>query len=302
MTATPRGPETARPGGRLWNRGLVISVAGVLAIPVVLGAGLGLFQINPVEAEMLSSAGLDAHLLLDSFPDNDLIVEIAYQTSAGPPPPSAVATLLDRINETCQKGSVTVDEHSFVDQKSSFSEADLLHLDQVERRHWPVPGTMSLFYLYLGGSYSPVGGVIGAAFRASSIAVFEGTIASSLFSSSTPVITTVMVHEFGHELGLVGIVGNAPNEDPAHPDHSTDPNDVMYWQVDSTQIAGLGSSPPTQFDAADLNDLKTVRATIIPTEVLPWAVLAGCLLFAVLLVRREARRRRAARSGASAGR
>lgn len=285
------------PRGRVWTKGLIVEVAILLAITPILGVALGFFEVNPVEAEMLSGVGDDAQLLLESFPDNSLTVEIAYQQSIGPPPATAVSTLLDRINETCSKGSVTLDEHGFSSAAAEFSDSDLASLAQQLRQYWPVPGSMSLFYLYLDGSYRSDSSVIGLAFRASSIAVFEGAIDSdsSLLGNAAAVTTTVMVHEFGHELGLVGIFGSAPNEDHTHPPHSDDPNDVMYWEVDTTQIALLGSNPPTQFDAADLSDLTSVKQAIIPYEVLPWLVLVTCVVAAGLLVYFDVRRRPRAR-------
>jgi hypothetical protein len=279
---------------RVWTKWLAVQVAIVLALPVILGVTIGFFQLNPVESEMLSGVGDDAHLLLNSFPDNTLTVEIAYQQSVGPPPSAAVSTLLDRINETCSKASVSVDEHAFASTATTFSDSDLTTLDQQLRQNWPAPGSMSLFYLYLDGSYAPDNSVIGLAFRASSIAVFEGTIGSdsSLLGNSVADTTTVMIHEFGHELGLVGIFGHVPNEDLSHPPHSDDPNDVMYWEIDSTQISLLGATPPTQFDAADMSDLSMMKTTLIPYEILPWVVLAICIIGAVVLVYFDLRRRR----------
>jgi hypothetical protein len=278
---------------RVWTKPLAVEVAIILVLPVILGVVVGFFQFNPVESEMLSGVGDDAHLLLNSFPDNTLNVEIAYQQSLGPPPAAAVSTLLDRINETCSKASVSVDEHAFASTTTTFGDSDLTTLDQQLRQHWPAPGPMSLFYLYLDGSYAPDNSVIGLAFRASSIAVFEGTIVSdsSLFGDATAVTTTVMIHEFGHELGLVGIFGQVSNEDPGHPPHSNDPNDVMYWAVDTTQISLLGATPPTQFDSADMSDLSMMKETLIPYEVLPWVVVMICITAAVGLVYFDLRRR-----------
>ncbi len=275
---------------RFWTRSLTLEVAFLLATPVVLGAVVGFFEINPVEGELLAPVGSEAHLLLDGFPDDRLVVEIAYQASIGPPPGAAVTTLLERINQTCQKSSVTVDEHAFASTATSFSPTDLLALETKVRQTWPFWGTMSLFYLYLAGSSSGNPQEIGVAYRGSSMAIFGGTIATApgLYTASE-ITSTVMVHEFGHELGLVGIVGSAPNEDPSHPYHSNDPSDVMYWAVDTVAVSSITTGPPTNFSQPDLMDLATVRATPILYETVPWAVLALTISVAVLflLVRRR---------------
>ncbi|MCI4345811.1 MAG: hypothetical protein L3K07_03555 [Thermoplasmata archaeon] len=292
MAAEVKGPGSRRWSGR---RILAVQLAIVLLIPPVLGAVLGWLGLNPTTAESLSPVGSEAHALLNSFPDSKLLVEFAYQESGGPPPAASVSTLLDRINETCQKSNVVVTEHSFASGQSSFSRSDLWALETGNRQSWPEPGTMSLFYLFLAGTYSGDSTVLGLAYYGSSIAVFAGTITSSAGSGATAVTTTVLVHEFGHELGLVGIVGSASNEDPAHPYHSSDPNDVMYWSVDSTALlAGLlgGSAPSNQFGAADLSDLSTVRSTPIFQELYPWVVLAATLMIAAVLVLRSHRRGR----------
>jgi len=289
---TGSGPPRGSGRRRVWTRRFAVTVALILAVPVVLGVTVGFFELNPVAAELLTPVGYDAHLLLEPFPDDSLVVEIAYQASAGPPPASAVSTLLSRINETCEKASITVDEHEIGSTATSFTVNGLLSLEEQTRQHWPVPGVMSLFYLYLDAAYGPESDVIGLAYRGSSSAIFEGTIVGDSFlTDAAAVTTTVMIHEFGHELGLVGIIGNAPNEDHAHPPHSDDLNDVMYWEVDTTGISVLGQTPPTNFDAADLSDLNTVKGTPIWTELLPWAVLATCLIAAALIVRSDLRTR-----------
>lgn len=263
---------------------MVVEIALVLAVPVVLGVAAGFFEVNPIEAEMLSPVGGEAHLLLDAFPDDSLVVEIAYQSSIGPPPLVAVSTLFARINQTCQKASVTLDEHSFSSSQSSFSVSDLVALEPHVRQTWPTWGTMSLFYFYLDATASDNPNEIGVAYRGSSIAVFAATIqATPGFATPTAVTTTVMIHEFGHDLGLVGIDGLAPNEDPHHIYHSNDSSDVMYWAVDTTALSSLSGSTPTNFSQADLNDLKTVRGTLVPYEILPWIVLVVSGLVALLL-------------------
>ncbi|HZY71292.1 MAG TPA: hypothetical protein VFF67_10005 [Thermoplasmata archaeon] len=285
MRPRPRDPGRVSVAGAL-------TLAILLVLPFVLGFVVGWFFLNPPQEEQFSPVGSEAHELLNSFPDASVTVEIAAP-SGDAPPASAVELLWARMNETLQKSSIHFVEETYTSGQSRFTTTDLWTLERSVRTTWPAPGSMSLFYLFVPGGYGPDASVIGLAYYGSSIAVFPATIASAAGGTSAAVIATVMIHEFGHELGLVGIIGSAPNEDPNHPYHSSDPNDVMYWAVDTTQIlAGLlGGGPPTQFDAQDLQDLSTVRNTVILQEVLPWAVLAVLLGSAVGVVV-DLRRRR----------
>lgn len=274
--------------------GGVVTVAVLLVLPLVLGFAVGWYFLNPPQQERFDPVGSEAHELLNSFPDGALTVEIAAP-SGDAPAASAVNLLWNRMNETLQKSSVRFVEETYSTSRTSFTTDDLWNVETSVRTTWPSPGTMSLFYLFVPGAYGPDGTVIGLAYYGSSIAVFPGTIAAAAGGSSAAVTATVMIHEFGHEIGLVGIIGSAPNEDPNHPYHSSDPNDVMYWSVDTTQILTglLGGGPPTQFGAADLQDLNTVRNTPILQETLPWAVLATLLLAAAVVafdLRRRGRR------------
>ncbi|MDE1821671.1 MAG: hypothetical protein KGJ23_11795 [Euryarchaeota archaeon] len=270
-----------------WSKVLAV-VLLVLSVPV-MGVVVGWYGMNPRANEAYAPVGSDAHLLLNNFPDSRLVVELDAAPGYAPPA-SAVSTLLDRINETTSKSSVSVVSYTISTTSSSWTTSDLLALQASVRQSWPSWGTMTVCYLFVPGTFQEGSSAIGVAYRGSSIAVFPDVITANIPSYDPQLfpemMTTVLVHEFGHELGLVGLVGSAPNEDPAHPGHSTDTNDVMYWQVESTSyLPGIlsGPPPPTQFDSADLQDLQTVRSTVIPLEVLPYLWLLLVALVVVLV-------------------
>jgi hypothetical protein len=276
-------PSRSPRGG--WTRLRAAFVVGFLVLlPLPLAAGFGWFGLNPVQAERTAPVGSFAHHLLTSFPDDRLVVEIASAPGAAPPAAS-VSLLWNRMNETLQKSSVRFVTETIATSGASFTTDGLFSVEQADRQYWPSPGQMALFYLCVHGSYAGESGVLGLAFRGSSIAVFSDTIAAVAGGDPAAITSTVLIHEFGHEIGLVGLIGNAPNEDPAHPGHSSDPNDVMYWAVESTAgLGGLlgGAAPPTQFAAADLADLQTVRNTPIALELIPPVVVAICWMAGVV--------------------
>ncbi len=282
-----------------WSRARVLVVVVLLLlVPVGLGAGLGWYGLNGPMEERLNPVGAFAHELLNGVPDDRLVVEIAAP-SGELPAAASISVLWSRMNETLQKGSIDFQLETYGQASGGALTTDgLFALEDQVRQTWPTVGTMSLFYLVVAGSYAGGSSVIGLAYAGSSIAMFASTIPGGI-ASNPGVVSTVLVHEFGHEIGLVGVVGSASNEDPNHPGHSNDPNDVMYWQVETTAILGGllgGQGPPTQFDAADLADLQTVRSTPIGQEILPWVVVGVVLAAAIAVVvawSRQGRRPRA---------
>lgn len=282
---------------------LAFTLVVLLALPIGLGLALGWYGMNPSAAEGWTPVAGDAHLYLNNFPDSKLVVEFDYASGLAPPA-SAVSILEQRINSTTGKGTVQVVEYPMTTSASSYSVSDLLALERQVRHVWPSWGTMSVCYLLVPGTYSDDYSVLGLAYQGSSVAVFSDVIQSNAPGQYSNIMATVMVHEFGHEMGLVGLVGSAPNEDPQHPGHSTDPNDVMYWQVETTSIFGGllgGSATPNQFDVADLVDLSTVRATPIAGEVIPYIALLfdliGFLALAIVVVRQRRPRKSPAPAG-----
>jgi len=96
------------------------------------------------------------------------------------------------------------------------------------------------------------------------IAMFKPVIASSSSFSSVRAFVeqTVLVHEFGHEIGLVdnGIAMETPHIDSAHGAHCTNQDCVMFWSNSGGNILNfianhMSSGSKMLFDANCLADV-----------------------------------------------
>ena len=196
-----------------------------------------------------------------------LLVEIDY-ADGHTPRSSATDLLKTRIQGTLQKpGGTTFEEKAFTPSKSSYTDDDLLAVESQKRNHQPGGDTMVLYILYLNGHHARDTSnekILGVHYGRASIAIFKETIDSSggvigsLFSAND-VERSVLVHEFGHTIGLVnnGLKMVKNHEDPQHRAHSTNKESVMYWAVDTTLgLAGLTGSIPNEFDSDDLADVR----------------------------------------------
>jgi hypothetical protein len=129
-----------------------------------------------------------------------------------------------------------------------------------------------LHLLFLAGHSSADNGdgkVLGVTFGHGPIAIFAATVDHACDANPLPhlgcsvpaVYKSVVLHEFGHALGLVnnGIPMVKDHEakscNGANPKaHSANQNSVMFCTVDTSAVIAL-SAPPSSFDADDLADL-----------------------------------------------
>jgi hypothetical protein len=115
--------------------------------------------------------------------------------------------------------------------------------------------------LFVRGSHEAGENVLGVASRGDVLSMFPDQYRSLGAGLSPQAIeASVVMHETGHILGLVGHVVRPQRQDPDHPGHSPNKASVMYWAVETDDIiSAFVGAPPKEFDADDLADLELIR-------------------------------------------
>lgn len=198
-----------------------------------------------------------------------LILEVDSQAGATVDQ-GAISALVDRMRQIVDKpgGVEFVGGNGFQSDREEWTTADLRSAAAENRNNYSSADTVVVYALFVkGGLFS--GGqetnAIGVAYNASEFAIFSDKIdgTGGLLGSDTAVYRAVLIHEWGHLLGLVniGYTSEIDHEDPDNPGHSRNRDSVMYFAIDSTLVTQLFSGPPPdQFDDADLADLEGIRS------------------------------------------
>lgn len=203
------------------------------------------------------------------------------------PPGEAMATLRNRLEGVVNKpeGIEFRSDETLPARGGTWSDKDLLQLSDAHRDVKTGGKTASLHLLFVDGSYE-TSGVLGVTYsekRGDGSVVASGPIvifSQSIRDACAPVVlvspcvdidtywAAVLVHEFGHALGLVdnGVPMQRNHEASScdtgggsRPDqgHSSNSNSVMHCAIETFDITNVfgGGGPPTTFDADDRADL-----------------------------------------------
>ena len=216
---------------------------------------------------------------LSSAEYTSMIVEIDYDSGYSPEQ-SSVDLLKTRLEEVCDKPNGI----DILLTETNFEHSGSWTAEDVREKSWEHkandPQTSSTLYwqaIFPSGTYSD-SGVLGVAVDASTVAIFKETVEDAegpIFNrpSAEEIENSVLVHEFGHLLGLVNLVYKSPvdHEDKDHPGHSNNEDSVMYWAVESADIGNIITGQlPDEFDNDDLNDLSGILSGEIPVRDQLW--------------------------------
>ena len=220
------------------------------------------------ESENRGIPGGLALACLDSSKYTEIVIEVDYEEGYQPKS-SSTDLLKQRLEQVCDKPdgvTITFTETIFGNQGSWTSDDVRYHAWENKENQPQTSSTLHWQVLFPSGTYSD-DSVLGVAVDASTVAIFGDSVEEAkgpFFGrpSAEEVENSVLVHEFGHLLGLVNIVYQSlvEHEDPDHPHHSNNDESVMYWAIDSTSIGNIISGDlPNEFDEYDLKDLTDMK-------------------------------------------
>ncbi|MEX0685438.1 MAG: hypothetical protein WD267_11435 [Balneolales bacterium] len=213
------------------------------------------------------SPGDSANDLLSDENFKTLIVQIQYMEGAEPTS-AALDGLEEFLGERGNKSSIEIRVHEPlpVGGKEFYSFTEIRALEDEHRTEYNRSDTIAVYYLYVdGGSEGDTENsfVLGAAYRNTSLVMFQKNIESVSGGLGRPpkavVETTVLNHEFGHIMGLVdtGSEMQTNHKDSSNGAHCDNSNCLMHYTARTNDIATLitGGSAP-ELDQNCLDDLQ----------------------------------------------
>jgi hypothetical protein len=209
--------------------------------------------------------GTMARNYLRASPARRLVVEVAWV--AGLEPNQGALDHLSQVlgDVTDKPGGVSVLRgRSFASSKSSYSVADIRAVESQNRGRFSGGDTVTMWIVYLNGSFADQEGALGLAYGATSAAVFRDRLndAATALILEPAIERAVVTHEVGHLLALINIGYHSArdHEDPEHRSHSRSNKSVMYWAVEDLSLKNLVGGPPDDFDADDRADLEMLKS------------------------------------------
>lgn len=233
---------------------VIVVVAAVIThsfLPPLLKENLGLYQTHEY-----------SQMYLEDEPYTDLVVEYDY-VAGHRPNQTAMDVLEKRIGEYTDKEEIVSKRDDMISwQSPSYDRNDISELKDAYMDSERHDDTIPIHVIYLNGVWEETPNVLGLSKRPYNIIVFQEVIEA--FANETNLETpdieaSVLVHEFGHLLSLVGngYESDHQTEDSYHCNEEAG-DCVMAETVEFKNHTDQGP-PPTHFCELCEEDLEYIR-------------------------------------------
>ena len=190
--------------------------------------------------------GTSAADFLQNDDFDKLVVEIQY-VEGFKPTESAVNKLKDFLVEHLNKpGGVVIKQSSIpTPALAPYSVSDIISIEDQNRTEYNHDKTLTAYIFFADGEYSENSGnskVLGIAYRNTSMAIFESTVhdlSDNILEPDRDMLeATIINHEVGHVLGLVGngTVTQTDHQDVPHGHHCDVEDCLMNWVVQTGDV------------------------------------------------------------------
>lgn len=273
------------------------AVAIILA-GALLGAAFSMIVVGSWanERKYVYSSPIDYALdYLSDEPYKNLAIEVDWVAGCEPDR-SALNFLVEKIKEYCDKDSVYIDWNAsdeIMPHTNIYTFSEIENLENEYRDLYKHGDTAVIYYIYLNGKFQNSAvyedvytEVVGMTYTHSSVAIFKDEIRSVADVGLNVHYTerSILLHEFGHLICLVGIGYHSDQEDPEHPHHTIHKDGVMYYAINATEGAGI---PPQDFcndSKQEMEWLKSRPRDVSNARYIPWLLLLADIIAASGLI------------------
>lgn len=211
--------------------------------------------------------GYSANDILSDKKFTDIYVEVMYVAGFKPSAESLI-NLTNFIALRTNKSNIIIEERLInITLKSVYSIEDVRSIEDANRSIFSIENQLAISAMFLNGKSSndtETNTILGTSYSNTSFVIFEETIQISsnniLGPSKVILESSVILHEFGHLLGLVnqGTSMLVNHEDPANKAHCIDENCLMYYLIEHGKNPHhwVQDGQIPQLDTNCMNDLR----------------------------------------------
>ena len=228
------------------------------------GSGGGGPDPGPGSYSHTLAPGASANDLLSEADFTHLVVQIQY-VEGFPPTSQGLQELAAFLDARLHKsGGITLlpSQAIQITPQATYSASDIRAIEAAHRTAYTRGDTLATYVLFLDGEFSGGSNVLGVAYNNTSTALFQEKImdhtGGALEPPQSTVEATVLLHEFGHLMGLVnnGSPMQTEHQDEPHGHHCDDPDCLMYYAVRTTDfLSNLTGGDIPELDPDCLDDL-----------------------------------------------